>query len=167
MLNNINTAYLQWFVTIGAALMAISVLVIRLKASRKPVTLKKIIIPPFGMATGFAMFFAPEMHVPLTWALIAFAAGWLLFSYPLIKTTQFEVVGDEVFAKRSPGFAYILIGLLVLRLALHEVVEQYISVLQTGSVFFLLAFGMILRWRLFMLKEYRAITGLKNPPAQA
>ncbi|WP_435923728.1 CcdC family protein [Paenibacillus sp. DYY-L-2] len=167
MLNNINTTYLQWFVTIGAALMAISVLVIRLKASRKPVTLKKIIIPPFGMATGFAMFIAPEMHIPWTWALISFAAGWLLFSFPLIKTTKFEIVGDEVFAKRSPGFAFILIGLLVLRLALHEVVEQYISVLQTGSVFFLLAFGMILRWRLFMLKEYRAITGIKNPPAQA
>ncbi|RCX18096.1 membrane protein CcdC involved in cytochrome C biogenesis [Fontibacillus phaseoli] len=165
--NLINSSYIQWVVTIGAALMAVSVLIIRLKASRKPVTIKKIIIPPLGMSTGFAMFFAPEMHIPLSWALIAFVVGALLFSYPLIRTTHFEIVGDEVFAKRSPGFAYILIGLLVIRLALHEVVEQYISVLQTGSVFFLLAFGMILRWRMYMLKEYRAITGLTDPPAQA
>lgn len=166
-MNLIDTSYMKWIVTIGAALMAVSVLIVRLKASRKPVTVKKIIIPPLGMATGFAMFIAPEMHIPLLWALIAFVVGWLLFSYPLIKTTHFEIVGEEVFAKRSPGFAFILIGLLVLRLALHEVVEQYISVLQTGSVFFLLAFGMILRWRLFMLKEYRAITGLTNPPTGA
>ncbi|MEF2966314.1 cytochrome c biogenesis protein CcdC [Paenibacillus sp. M1] len=161
---NINPLYIQIAVTGGAALIAGSMIFIRLRASRKPVTVKKIIIPPLGMTTGFAMFAAPEMRIPISWALIAFAVGWLLFSYPLIRTTHFEVTDGEVFAKRSPGFAYILIGLLILRLALHGVVEQYISVLQTGSVFFLLAYGMILRWRLFMLKEYRAITGVTGPP---
>lgn len=154
----ISPSYLQLAVTLGAALMAVSVLIIRLKASRRPVTIKKIIIPPLGMTTGFAMFVVPETHIPILWGLIAFAVGWFLFSYPLNKTTHFETVDGEVYAKRSPGFAFILIGLLILRLALHEVVEQYISVLQTGSVFFLLAYGMILRWRLFMLRKYRTIT---------
>lgn len=153
----LDSPYFQLFFTIGAALMAVSVLIVRLKASRKPVTIKKIIIPPLGMATGFAMFIEPRMHIPWIWAIVAFLAGWFLFSYPLIRTTHFETVEGEVYAKRSPGFAYILIGLLAVRLALHEVVEQYISVLQTGSVFFILAFGMILRWRLFMYKKFKAI----------
>ncbi|WP_055106700.1 CcdC family protein [Paenibacillus ihumii] len=158
-MNVIIPSYMQVFVTVGAIVMAVLALFIRLKASRRPVTIKKIIIPPLGMTTGFGMFIVPDMHIPVLWGVIAFAVGWLFFSYPLNRSTQFELIDGEVYAKRSRGFAYILIGLLALRLVLHEVVEQYISVLQTGSVFFLLAYGMILRWRLFMLKEYRRITG--------
>jgi membrane protein CcdC involved in cytochrome C biogenesis len=139
--------------------MAVSVIIVRLKAGNRPVTIKKIIIPPLGMSTGFAMFVEPQMRIPVIYGVIAFVVGWLLFSYPLIRTTHFEMKEhDQVFAKRSSGFAFILIGLLVIRLALHEVIEQYVSILQTGSLFFILAFGMILRWRLFMLKKYRAIT---------
>ena len=40
------------------------VLVWRWHETRTPVTLKKIVIPPLGMATGFCMFFAPQMRVP-------------------------------------------------------------------------------------------------------
>lgn len=150
--------HLRIIATLVMVVMASSVIFIRLKASRRPVTIKKIIMPPIGMSTGALMFVAPEFHIPIIWGLIAFAVGWFLFSYPLIRTTHFEVINDEVFAQRSPGFAFILIGLLAVRLILHEVIEQYISVLQTGSLFFLLAFGMITNWRLFMLKKYREIT---------
>ncbi|GGH37677.1 CcdC family protein [Paenibacillus segetis] len=157
-MNFLHSSYIPVIVTVGALIMAVMTLFIRLKASRRPVTIKGIIIPPLGMSTGFFMFVAPEMHIPILWGLTAFVVGALLFSYPLIRSTHFEVLDGQVYAKRSRGFAYILIGLLVVRLALHEVVEQYITVLQTGSVFFILAFGMILRWRLFMLKEYHKIT---------
>lgn len=149
---------LRVIATLVMVVMASSVIFIRLKASRRPVTIKKIIMPPIGMSTGALMFVVPEFHIPVLWGLIAFLAGWFLFSYPLIRTTHFEVIHHEVYAQRSPGFAFILIGLLAFRLVLHEVIEQYISVLQTGSLFFLLAFGMIINWRLFMLKKYREIT---------
>ncbi|MGG6313761.1 CcdC family protein [Paenibacillus macerans] len=157
-MNQINPSYMQIAFTFGAMIMAVAVLFIRLKASRRPVTVKKIIIPPLGMTTGFAMFVVPETHIPILWALIAFACGWLLFSYPLIRTTKFENIDGEIFAERSRSFVLILIGLLVVRLLLHEAVEQYISVLQTGAVFFLLAYGMIIRWRLFMFRQYRRMT---------
>lgn len=154
----ISPFYMRIIATAVMILMAVSVIIVRLKASNRPVTIKKIIIPPLGMATGFAMFVEPQMRIPVLYGVIAFAAGWLLFSYPLIRTTHFEMRDGQVFAKRSSGFAFILIGLLVIRLALHEVIEQYVSILQTGSLFFILAFGMIVRWRLYMLKKYRAIT---------
>lgn len=150
--------HLRIIATLVMVVMASSVIFIRLKASRRPVTIKKIIMPPIGMSTGALMFVVPEFHIPIIWGLIAFVVGWFLFSYPLIRTTHFEIINDEVYAQRSPGFAFILIGLLAVRLILHEVIEQYISVLQTGSLFFLLAFGMIINWRLFMLKKYREIT---------
>lgn len=154
----ISPFYMRIIATAVMILMAVSVIIVRLKASNRPVTIKKIIIPPLGMATGFAMFVEPQMRISVLYGVIAFAAGWLLFSYPLIRTTHFEMKDGQVFAKRSSGFAFILIGLLVIRLALHEVIEQYVSILQTGSLFFILAFGMIVRWRLYMLKKYRAIT---------
>lgn len=155
----LHSPYFPVVMTIVGILMAVSAIIIRLKASHRPVNIKKIIMPPVGMATGFAMFVAPEMHIPLLWALIAFLVGWFGFSYPLIRTTHFEEEEGHIYAKRSPQFAFILIGLLVIRLLLHGVVEQYISVLQTGSVFFILAFGMILRWRLFMLRKFKEMTG--------
>jgi membrane protein CcdC involved in cytochrome C biogenesis len=153
----LHSSYVPVIVTVGALVMAVATLFIRLKASRRPVTIKGIIIPPLGMSTGFLMFVVPDMHISYLWALTAFVVGALLFSYPLIRSTHFETIDGQVYAKRSRGFAYILIGLLVVRLVLHGVVEQYITVLQTGSVFFLLAFGMILRWRLYMLKAYHKI----------
>ncbi|GIP49993.1 hypothetical protein D3C76_167220 [compost metagenome] len=153
-----NPSYMQIFFTFGAMAMAVAVLFIRLKASRRPVTVKKIVIPPLGMTTGLIMFVVPETHIPFLWGVIAFAFGWLLFSYPLIRTTKFEKIDDEIYAERSRSFILILVGLLVVRLLLHEVVEQYVSVMQTGALFFLLAYGMIIRWRLFMFKQYRVMT---------
>ncbi|MNP58943.1 hypothetical protein D3C76_1539030 [compost metagenome] len=115
------------------------------------------------MTTGLMMFIVPETHIPILWGVIAFAFGWLLFSYPLIRTTKFEKIDGEIYAERSRSFILILIGLLVVRLLLHEAVEQYVSVMQTAALFFLLAYGMIIRWRLFMFKQYRAMT--ENAPA--
>lgn len=157
-MNLISASYMQIVFTFGAMAMAIGALFIRLKASRRPVTIKKIVIPPLGMTTGLCMFVAPQTHIPVLWGVIAFAFGWLLFSYPLIRTTHFETVNGEIFAQRSRSFVFILIGLLAIRMLLHEAVEQYVSVLQTGALFFLLAYGMIIRWRLFMLKQYRVMT---------
>jgi membrane protein CcdC involved in cytochrome C biogenesis len=137
--------------------MALTVIFVRLKASNRPVTIKKIIIPPLGMSTGFLMFVVPAVRVPLLWALIAFLVGWFIFSYPLIRSTQFEVSERQVFARRSKSFVIILFALLIVRTVLHQVIDEYVSISQSGALFFLLAFGMIVRWRIFMLKQYRAI----------
>jgi membrane protein CcdC involved in cytochrome C biogenesis len=116
--------------------------------------MRKIIIPPIGMSTGFLMFTAPVMRIPWSWALAAFAAGALLFAYPLIRTSKLERVGETVVLKRSKTFIFILLGLLIIRLLLHDVVEQTITIPQTGGLFFILAFGMIAVWRIAMLRSY-------------
>jgi membrane protein CcdC involved in cytochrome C biogenesis len=36
------------------------------------------------------------------------------------------------------------------------------SIEQTGGLFFILAFGMILRWRLNMFFQYRALTAIPD-----
>lgn len=114
------------------------------------------------MSTGFLMFVVPQTHVPLLWALIALLVGWFIFSYPLIRSTRFERVNGEIFATRSRSFAFILLGLLAIRLILHEVIQRYVSIPQTGGLFFLLAFGMIVRWRVYMYKHYKEVAGAQS-----
>ncbi|GAB6992024.1 CcdC family protein [Paenibacillus pini] len=151
---HISPLYLQIGTTVGTLVLALLTIFIRLKASHRPVTIKKILIPPLGMSTGFLMFVVPAVRVPMLWALAAFLVGWLLFSYPLIRSTKFEFVEGKVFAQRSKSFIVILFVLLAVRMLLHQVIEEYVSLPQTGALFFLLAFGMITRWRLYMLKQY-------------
>jgi membrane protein CcdC involved in cytochrome C biogenesis len=139
------------------AAMALMVIFIRLRASRKPVNVMKIIMPPLGMSTGFLMFLYPPMRIPFTWAFLAFAAGVVFFSYPLMLTTKFHVAENQVYVQRSRAFIFILLGLLVIRVALHSYVEEFISVYQTGAIFFILAYGMILPWRVFMYVQFRKL----------
>lgn len=158
----ISPYYLQIGATVGMLVMALLAIFIRMKASHRPVTIRKIIIPPLGMSTGFFMFVVPETHVPLLWAFSALLVGWFIFSYPLIRSTRFERVGEEIFATRSRSFAFILLGLLAVRLVLHEVIQQYVSIPQTGGLFFLLAFGMIVRWRVYMYKHYKEVLAVQS-----
>ena len=65
--------------------------------------------------------------------------------------------GDVVVMRRSSAFFFIIIGLAALRLALRQYVEQYVSMTQTAALFFVLAFGMLLPWRLVTFLRYRAI----------
>ncbi len=93
------------------------------------------------------------MHVHVTYALFAFFVGTLL-SYPLIVTSKFEVIGKDIYLKRSKAFVFILIGLVLLRLALKSYVGMYVSMEETAGLFFILAFGMIVPWRIAMYVEY-------------
>lgn len=155
---DLNSPILQIGSTIGMLVMALAVIFIRMKASNRPVTIKKIIIPPLGMSTGFLMFVEPDVRIPILWGLLSFLVGWFIFSYPLIRGTKFEKIDGQVFIKRSRSFVYILLGLLAVRLLLHGYIEEHISLPQTAALFFLLAYGMITHWRLAMYRQYKQIT---------
>ncbi|TYP75559.1 CcdC family protein [Paenibacillus methanolicus] len=154
---NFNLAQLQ-FSHMASILMSLlvggGIIAMRLRAANRPVSLRKIIIPPLAMSTGFLMFAVPDTRVPWLWALYAFAAGAILFAYPLIRTSRLERQGGEVVLKRSKTFIVILLALFIIRLLLHDVLEQVVSIPQTAGLFFILAFGMILVWRLAMLRIF-------------
>ncbi|CAG7646414.1 CcdC family protein [Paenibacillus allorhizosphaerae] len=149
------TLHLQTVSSIGMAMMALLAVFVRTRASNRPLTPAKIIMPPLGMSTGFLMFVAPACRIPLLWAVLALGAGLICLSYPLIRSSQLELKAGAVYMKRSKAFAFVLLGLLALRIALHSYIEQFVSIPQTGALFFLLAFGMLLPWRASMLIRYR------------
>ncbi|WP_408006107.1 CcdC family protein [Pseudalkalibacillus sp. A8] len=142
--------------SIFAFLMACAVLFIRMKAARKPTSIRKIILPPLFMSTGFLMFLYPPARVPLSEALEAFAMG-VVFSFLLIRTSSFERRSDAIYLKRSKAFVFILLGLLVLRIVLKLYLGQYISIEETSGLFFILAFGMLAPWRIAMYFKFKKL----------
>jgi membrane protein CcdC involved in cytochrome C biogenesis len=150
---------LRWLSVASAILGFLVVLAWRIREGRTAVTLRKIVIPPVGMATGFSMFFVSAFRVPWAWAAGAFALGALVLAYPLVRTSRLALQGDAVMMHRSASFFVVIIGLGIIRILAHSYLDTIMSIQQTAALFFVLAFGMILRWRVSMLLEYRRLTG--------
>lgn len=64
MLSSIPSHYYVIGSTIMAILMGSFVMVIRMRASKKPTNEKKIIIPPIAMSSGALMFLFEQFRVP-------------------------------------------------------------------------------------------------------
>lgn len=143
--------------SIGIAfVMGAVVIIIRMKAQQFPVNEKKLILPPVFMSTGALMFVIPYFRLTGMEIIEAVILG-VLFSTVLIWTSRFEVKGSEIYMKRSKAFPIILISLLVIRSIIKLVVSSKIDPGQLAGMFFLLAFSMIVPWRIAMLMKYRKL----------
>ena len=143
-------AYLIFSIVV-AFLMGAVVIVIRMKAQKFPVNEKKIILPPFFMATGALMYIIPYFR------LTGMEMLDVLFSTVLIFTSRFEVKGSEIYMKRSKAFPVILISLLVIRTIIKIFISNEINPGEIAGMFFLLAFCMIVPWRLAMFYKYKKL----------
>lgn len=142
--------------SIGAAFMAVMVMVVRLKAAKKPASAKKIILPPVFMSSGALMFLFPMFHVSFAEVVEAALVG-MVFSIFLIKTSTFEIRENDIYLKRSKAFVFILIGLLVIRIIMKSYLSSSIDVGELSGMFWILAFGMIVPWRIAMYVNYRKL----------
>ncbi len=141
--------------------MATIVIFIRIKAAKKPATMKKIILPPIFMSTGLFMFLVPMFHVTFFQIIEAVSVG-MFFSIFLIKTSQFEVKNNEIYLKRSKAFIFILFGLLILRIILKTVLSTTIDLGELSGMFYLLALGMIIPWRISMFFSFKRLNDHLN-----
>lgn len=139
--------------TTAAVVMACFMIVVRLKMTKKPANVKKIILPPLFMSTGALMFLFPAFQISWYQVLESFFLG-VVFSILLIKTSKFEVRENDIYLNPSKAFPFILIGLLVVRLILKVIIGGEITIGETAGIFFMLAFGMLLTWRIAMLYQY-------------
>ena len=147
--------------TIFAVIMGLLVFAVRMKASQKPATIKKIILPPFFMSTGALMYVFPYFRLTGTEILEAILLG-MFFSIFLIKTSKFEIKDNQIYMKRSKAFGFVLIGLILIRTILKLLLSSSIDLGETGGMFWLLAFSMIVPWRLAMYYQYKKFEILLN-----
>jgi membrane protein CcdC involved in cytochrome C biogenesis len=129
----------------------------RLREVRSAVSLRKIIIPPLGMATGFSMFLVPAFRIPWMWAGGAFLIGALALAYPLLLTTRLIRQGDTIMMKRSSAFLAVIFVLAAIRFLARGYFDTILTAQQSAAIFFVLAFGMIVRWRAKLLFDFRRL----------
>jgi len=139
-------------------LMVVVVNWVRLRNTKKPAVAKKIILPPFFMATGASMFILP-MFRPTLPELISSIVMGMLFSIILIKTSKFEIRDNKIYHRRSKMFLVALIGLVALRMIGKIIIAETIQIdpAQMSGIFFILAFSMILPWRISMYIGFRKL----------
>lgn len=153
---SIPSIYLIIGSTIVFVVMTTFVYTMRAKAANRPIQAKKIILPPLFMSTGMLMFFFDEFQVPWIQVAEASVVG-LAFSTFLIYTTRFEMKEDRIYLKQSKAFLIILLSLLIIRLVGKIVLSNTIDVGELGGMFFILAFSMILPWRIGMVVKYKRL----------
>ncbi|MCM3743077.1 cytochrome c biogenesis protein CcdC [Sporosarcina luteola] len=153
MFNEIPSVYLIVGSTLLFLFMGTMAFIVRTKAAKRPVSPKKIILPPLFMSTGALMFLFEEFRVPLLQVFESVIVG-MLFSIVLIKTTNFEVKNEKLYVKKSRAFLIILFGLLLVRFVAKLILSSTIDVGELGGMFWILAFGMIVPWRIGMLVKY-------------
>ncbi|WP_226665530.1 CcdC family protein [Metabacillus litoralis] len=147
--------------SIVAVFMALFVLFIRMKSAKKPATAKKIILPPIFMSTGALMFIHPFFRVTGYQLIEALLVG-MFFSIFLIKTSSFEIREDKIYLKRSKAFAFILIGLLIIRIVMKSFLSSHIDFGELSGMFWILAFGMIVPWRIAMFRSFQKVQNELN-----
>jgi membrane protein CcdC involved in cytochrome C biogenesis len=151
---------------VGSLLGFAAVMTWRVREGRTPVSIAKIIAPPLGMATGFCMFIVPAFRVPWAWAALSFLVGAFILAYPLLRTSRLNIDKEGVvMMQRSMAFYAVILVLAAIRFLARSYFDTFMSVQQTAGLFFILAFGMILRWRLQMYFEYRELTSTSLQPA--
>ncbi|MCH1625643.1 cytochrome c biogenesis protein CcdC [Fredinandcohnia sp. SECRCQ15] len=136
--------------------MALFVMVVRQRAAKQPASVKKIILPPVFMSTGAFMFVFPIFRVTPMEILEAVILG-AFFSIFLIKTSSFEIKENKIYLKRSKAFIFILIGLLVIRIVMKSFLSNSIDVGQLSGMFWILAFSMIVPWRIAMYVKFKKL----------
>lgn len=160
LIEKIFTTVPPMYLIIGSTALALFMgtlaLIVRSRAAKKPVTTKKIILPPLFMSTGALMFIFEEFRVPPIQVIEALVVG-ILFSIILIKTTNFQYRNGDIYMKRSKAFLFILFGLLILRLVWKLMLSNTVDVGELGGMFWILAFGMIVPWRIGMLVKFNLL----------
>ena len=156
-----NSSILVIASSVIAVFMAITMIFVRAKAARKPTSAKKIILPPVFMSSGAIMFLIPEFRVTPVEVVEALLLG-AVFSLFLIKTTKFEKKNSDIYLIPSKSFIVILISLFLVRLIIKTIIGSHISFGEASGMFFLLAFGMIVSWRIAMLIKFNHLKEQKE-----
>ncbi len=128
----------------------------RQREAARPLSPRRILIPPLGMSTGSFMYLAPAFRPSGPHLLGALAAGAVCGGI-LIATTHLELRDGAVYLRRSRAFVFILLGLIAVRWIARLFLRQSIPFQQLSGLFFLLALVMIVSWRAAMFVRYRRL----------
>src|SRR5690625_129518 len=112
--------------------MATTMILVRMRASEKPASIKKIILPPLFMSTGALMFLFPMFRLQFSDVLEALLVG-IFFFFFLIKFSIFDIKNNDIFLIHLILFLFILICYFILTFISTFILVSYIYL---GVLFF-------------------------------
>jgi membrane protein CcdC involved in cytochrome C biogenesis len=142
--------------TVLAVVMTIFWMGFRQREAARPLSPRRILIPPLGMSTGTFMYIVPAFRPAPTQLLEALGAGAICGAI-LVATTKLELRERSVYLRRSRAIMYVLLALIAVRWIARLWLRQTVPFQQLSGMFFLLALIMILEWRAAMFVSYRRL----------
>jgi membrane protein CcdC involved in cytochrome C biogenesis len=122
----------------------------------------RLLIPLLFMLPGVTLLLNPNVNEP-AWAFgAAFALG-IMFSIPLIWTTNYEVRADNlIYAQKNWGFIAVFLGIVIIRFALRQELSD-IDPKGIMALFMMVAFGYIIPWRVVSFIKFRRLVSQTYP----
>jgi membrane protein CcdC involved in cytochrome C biogenesis len=122
----------------------------------------RLLIPLLFMLPGISLLLNPNVNEP-AWAFgAAFALG-IVFSFPLIWTTNYEVREDKlIYAKKNWGFIVAFIGILIVRFILRQELSD-MDPQGKMALFIMVAFGYLIPWRVVSFMKFRRLVNQSYP----
>ena len=142
-----------YFSIISGLIMGSIVYFIRMKSTKKPMSIRKIVLPPIMMSTGALMYIYEPFRLSSLEIVESIVLG-LVFSVILIVTTKFEVRDDDIYLIQNKLFPIILVSLLVIRTVIKWLLSETFDPMTLAGMFFLVGFSMIVPWRISMYFKY-------------
>ena len=143
-----------YFSIISGLIMGSIVYFIRMKSTKKPMSIRKIVLPPIMMSTGALMYIYEPFRLSSLEIVESIVLG-LVFSVILIVTTKFEVRDDDIYLIQNKLFPIILVSLLVIRTVIKWLLSETFDPMTLAGMFFLVGFSMIVPWRISMYFKYQ------------
>lgn len=140
------------------ALIAVLVLWRRTKSMYRPIRGNgtRLLIPLIFLLPALSMVLNPNVNVPAWEFGAAFGLG-ILFSIPLIWTTNYEVREDNlIYARKNWGFIAAFLGILIIRFVLRRELSG-MDPQALMALFMTVAFGYLLPWRIASFIKFRRL----------
>jgi membrane protein CcdC involved in cytochrome C biogenesis len=116
----------------------------------------RLLIPLLFMLPGVTLLLNPNVNEP-AWAFgAAFGLG-IMFSIPLIWTTNYEVREDNlIYAQKNWGFIAVFLGIVIIRFALRQELTD-MDPQGIMALFMMVAFGYLIPWRVVSFIKFRRL----------
>ncbi|WP_323132036.1 CcdC family protein [Paenibacillus silvisoli] len=122
----------------------------------------RILIPLLFMLPAVTLFFNPDVNEP-AWAFAAAFGTGILFSIPLIWTTNYEVRADnQIYAQKNWGFIIAFLGVLIVRFVLRQEFSD-MNPQNLMALFMMVAMGYLIPWRVVSFIKFRRLLRSSSP----
>ncbi|RIX52100.1 cytochrome c biogenesis protein CcdC [Paenibacillus nanensis] len=140
------------------ALIALLVLWRRTRSMYRPIRGNgiRLLIPILFLFPGVSMIASLHANEPV-WVYAAALGLGMVFSLPLIWTTNYEVREDnQIYSKKNWGFVAAFISILLIRFLLRQELSTMDQQAKL-AVFMMVAFGYIIPWRVVSFIKFRRL----------